>query len=524
MIAPPPDQAARDAIIAERERNVVVIAGAGTGKTKTIIDRAVALLAPQAAAELPIDIRRMALITFTRRAAGELRFRIREHLLRELEESARTDATRTDRLRSALANLDAAFIGTIHGFADRLLRLRPVEAQLSPAYTLVEDNAELVRETFWRLRRAAEAGTLHAALGAFGTTLPPALIDEAAGTLRAAVRAGLQMERAENAFGQLASLEGTLARMIDTRDVDVELPPIPDPELAAACGAVQRLRDMLATMRGDGLGHRRVRRIVGALLHLHAAEEPAEAVRVVLEALRGRQLYKGRDFNDDTCGFSIYKAIYAERPIRDSLAEKLRGPHRWLATRLVRLFPLVRAMYDRVKAEHEVVDYLDLLINLRNLLRDNRAARQFYQSLFDHVFVDEFQDTDPLQCEIVFYLCEDTRHAAATTRWDSLILAPGKLTIVGDPKQSIYRFRRADITMYGRAIECLLASGALEQRLDTNFRSRPELIRFFNLQLGKALGRSDGPAFDAQTGRANYEDLSPTATMPPGGIPVHILP
>src|SRR5262249_31804882 len=109
-------------------------------------------------------------------------------------------------------------------------------------------------------------------------------------------------------------------------------------------------------------------------------------------------------------------------------------------------------------------------------------------------------------------------------RWDSLILAPGKLTIVGDPKQSIYRFRRADITMYGRAIECLLASGALEQRLDTNFRSRPELIRFFNLQLGKALGRSDGPAFDAQTGRANYEHLSPTATMPPGGIAVHILP
>ena len=87
-----------------------------------------------------------------------------------------------------------------------------------------------------------------------------------------------------------------------------------------------------------------------------------------------------------------------------TLGDKLKGPHRWLATRLVRLFPVVGAMYERVKAEHEVVDYLDLLIKLRDLLRDDLDARRFYQGLFDHIFVDEFQDTDPLQCEIVFYL------------------------------------------------------------------------------------------------------------------------
>src|SRR2546426_10577061 len=127
---PPPDQAARAAIIHERAANVAVVAGAGTGKTKTIIDRAVELLAPTAASAAPVRIQRMALITFTRRAAGELRFRIREQLLRALEREARLENPRAGLLRDALANLDAAFIGTIHGFADRLLRLRPVEAAL----------------------------------------------------------------------------------------------------------------------------------------------------------------------------------------------------------------------------------------------------------------------------------------------------------------------------------------------------------------------------------------------------------
>jgi ATP-dependent helicase/nuclease subunit A len=517
----PRDQAARTAIIGERDGNVVVVAGAGTGKTKTIIERAVELLAPTQPGVAAVPIQRMVAITFTRRAAGELRFRVREHLLRELEREARRDSRRATRLRDALGNLDAAFIGTIHGFADRLLRLRPVEAALSPAYALIEDNSELVSETFLRLRRAAEAGTLRAALGRFGLHLPDALTDEAADTLRAALRAGLQMERTENTWGPVASVEATLARMIDTRDVDLVLSPIPDPGLAEARAGGERAAEMVRKMRGDSFGHRQLRRVVHALRRLDHVDDPAEAFRIVQEAQRGRLLYKGRDFNDDGFAWSIYSAIRPDSTKASSLAEKLKGPHRWLATRLVRLFPVVCAMYERVKSEHEVVDYLDLLIKLRDLLRGNREARRFYQDLFDHIFVDEFQDTDPLQCEIVFYLSE---HGTDADDWTRLRLAPGKLTIVGDPQQSIYRFRRADIMMYGQAVERLTANGALEQRLETNFRSRPELITFFNQQLARVLGKDDGAAFDPQTGRANYEELVPAATVPAGGVSVHVLP
>ncbi|HVN87299.1 MAG TPA: UvrD-helicase domain-containing protein [Candidatus Binatia bacterium] len=514
------DQGARAAIVSERARNVAVVAGAGTGKTKTIIDRTVELLAPRTAATTPVSIKRLAALTFTRRAAGELRFRIREQLLRELEHAARNADERVDQLRDALSNLDAAFIGTIHGFADRLLRLRPVEARLSPAYALVEDTSELVRETFVRMRRAAEAGTLADSLGVYAETLDSDLIREAADTLRAASRAGLQMARAESAYGPLPSVEAVLSSMIDTRDVEVALPPVPDPVLATVRAAADRFAQMVRTMRGRAFGHQQLRRLSHALRRLHESDDPAEAFRVVQEAWRGRTIYK-REFDDDQTGWSIYQAVRPDSSKPGSLAEQLRGPQRWLAVRLVRLFPVLKAMYERVKDEHEVVDYLDLLVKLRNVLRDRPEARRFYQGLFDHIFVDEFQDTDPLQCEIVFFLCEDGANAE---RWDTVHLVPGKLTIVGDPKQSIYRFRRADIVMYDDATQRLRAGGAFEARLNTNFRSRPELIDFYNQQLAKLLGRDSDRPVDAATGRAHYEPLTADPKLARTGVCVHVLP
>ena len=144
--APAPDQAQRDAAIRERERNVLIDAGAGTGKTSILVDRLVEMLAPSGGAPA-VPIERIAAITFTRKAAGELRLRIRERLLQELAEPG-VPAERDGHLRDALAGLDTAYVGTIHSFADRLLRLRPVEAGLSPAYEIAEDETALVRETF----------------------------------------------------------------------------------------------------------------------------------------------------------------------------------------------------------------------------------------------------------------------------------------------------------------------------------------------------------------------------------------
>src|SRR5439155_8071392 len=145
------DVPARTAAIAERRRNVLVDAGAGTGKTSLVVERFVDMVAPDGG-PAPIPIERLAAITFTRKAAGDLRLRIRERLLAALAQpglgAERSSQLRAAQLRAALAGLDTAYVGTIHSFADRLLHLRPIEAQLSPAYEIAEDDEALVHETF----------------------------------------------------------------------------------------------------------------------------------------------------------------------------------------------------------------------------------------------------------------------------------------------------------------------------------------------------------------------------------------
>ncbi len=156
-------------------------------------------------------------------------------------------------------------------------------------------------------------------------------------------------------------------------------------------------------------------------------------------------------------------------------------------------------MYEKVKARHRAVDQVDLLLKLRDLLRDHPPVRAGLQRLFRHVFVDEFQDTDPLQAEIVLYLCEDGAGAAS---WRDVKLAPGRLTVVGDPKQSIYRFRRADIAVYEAVRSIVLAGGGRAFSLTANFRSEPALIEHLNARHDALLGTvaAGGAPFDAEHG------------------------
>src|SRR5690348_2558508 len=188
----PPDQDQRDAAIAERYRNVLVDAGAGTGKTTILVNRLVELVAPSRDGRA-IPISRIAAITFTRKAAGELRLRIRERLLAELS-GAKPGTAREAQLREAIADLDTAYVGTIHSFADRLLRLRPVEAKLSPSYEISEDDEELVHEAFSILLHAVQNGTLAAELEYTGAVERG---DEATQTVLDALDAGLRADSLE---------------------------------------------------------------------------------------------------------------------------------------------------------------------------------------------------------------------------------------------------------------------------------------------------------------------------------------
>ncbi len=516
---PAPDQVQRDAAVQERRRNVLIDAGAGTGKTTILIDRLVEMLAPSTDAPA-VPIERMAAITFTRKAAGELRLRIRERILKEL---AAPDAApdRRDRLRDALAALDTAYVGTIHSFADRLLRLRPVEAELSPSYEIAEDEGDLVHETFELLLHAVQNGTLATELGERPAA---ARADEATWTVLAAVDAGILAESREMEFYTYHGLDGLVRGFIGERDV-----PPPDVEAAAfdAPAFGQAADEFIAAARrvsGRSQGARWLQRLAATLGRVRSAGEPLVPLRTIRQDLERipRKTGKRDWFGGDDGGWKLWKAFTEGDGTSAPLRERICGPlNRWLATRLARLFPVVVTLYEKVKARHRALDQLDLLVKLRDLLLRDFEVRRDFQQMFEHIFVDEFQDTDPLQAEIVLLLCE---REPVARRWDEVELRDGSLTLVGDPKQSIYRFRRADIGVYDRVRAVVARRDYLPITLSANFRSTPPLITWFNDRFERILGVSpDRRAFDPATGRVFHKELLP-GRAGAAGVAVHVLP
>lgn len=503
----PADQDARDEVVRERQRNVIIDAGAGTGKTSTLVRRLVNMVAPLDGAP-PVPIERIAAVTFTNRAAGELRLRIREELLEALGELP-AKASRAQALREALAGLDSAAIGTIHSFSDRLLRQKPVEAQLSPQYEIFEDEGALIGETVQILMRAADLEELPENLGPEWTDEKRELVREALGT---ALAADLKREDYEHEFGVSYGLEGLIAGFIRNRDVDVELPGLVPLDVASLRALSDELASLVGPLPNAYSGVRQLKGIAKRLADVLGEDEERRIVAGVLRVLAKPPDVSLRDsFQGDKDAWDVWNAFKGDNrknPVRDTgIRDDLLAPTRaWLASRLVQMCPIAIEVYERVKARHRALDQVDLLLKLRDLLESDRDSRCHYQSLFDHVFVDEFQDTDPLQAEIILYLCEAGANAE---RWEDVVLEPGKLTIVGDAKQSIYRFRRADVAMYDRVRRKIEESGALSRTLSTNFRSVRPLIDWLNGRFPEVLGPSPSPdvLFDASSGQVYYQPL-----------------
>lgn len=522
---PAPDQAERDAAIGARGVNVLVDAGAGTGKTTILVDRLVELVAPSDDAAAPLDLGRVAAITFTRKAAGELKLRIRQALLERLAGPG-LSGVRRDRLARALAQLDTAPVGTIHSFADRLLRLRPMEARLSPSYDIAEETADLHRETFDRLLHAVETGTL---AGEVAGLVPPEEARRAEAAFADALDAGIRAERRIHPWGEEPGLDRLVERLVETRDVPPVVPPPEAPDFARAAALVRELRGFLRKAAGDSKGVRILRSAAERLERAVATKDPISVLRELLR-IGEPDLKKGKDFDGDAGGWDAYQAWRGDDRTRGNVREgsirgELAAPFaRELARRLVAAAPVAVAIHERVKARRQVVDQVDLLLRLRDLLRDEPAVRAELQALFDHVLVDEFQDTDPLQAEIVLFLCEAGTSARSL---EDVRLAPGRLTVVGDPKQSIYRFRRADISVYARVREVVRAGPHLVARLTANFRSDPPLLWFLNGRFDELLGPpSEGSEpFDPDRGTVRNEPLragrAPREDSPP---PVELLP
>jgi hypothetical protein len=267
--------------------------------------------------------------------------------------------------------------------------------------------------------------------GPAAALVTPDLVAEAAETLRAATRGGLQMERSENLYGPVPSLEDIVARMIDTRDVRLALHEEPDPGLDAMHEARQEFEELAARVQGGGRGPRHVRAQIRALRRLGGIEDPAEAFAILKDALADRA--QRRDFSSsDRVTWWLYKTLTATSGAGDhppDLGERLRGPYRWLAARRA---PGTGGQ-GHVRPGQEGTSSSTISISWSScaILRDDRRAATLSGAVPAHLR-RRVQDTDPSSARSSS-ICE--KDGAEARDWGDAAL-PGRLT--RRSKQSIY--------------------------------------------------------------------------------------
>ncbi|MHC4107777.1 MAG: UvrD-helicase domain-containing protein, partial [Planctomycetota bacterium] len=441
-----PDATERRSIETELDTTMLVEAAAGTGKTTSLMKRMVALLA---AGLCPID--KMAAVTFTRKATAELRARFQVELERQAEQAAGTEKSR---LQAALGRIEQCFIGTIHSFCGRLLRERPIEAGVDVAFEELDEDAD------YRLRRAAwdqYVAELHAGSDPI-------------------------LRQLEDLGLELGDLEEQCVEYADFPDVGEWPAALCRVDAQLAEDARQALREYAAHMSQ-----------VAPTLPRHAGNDQLIALFQELpRRLRHTRLGHLRELMPIVDELHSCKVVLKEWPEgkdqgrreRDRLAtfvQTFADPllEQWRCTRYAPVINVFRGavkVYDRMRAERGALSYQDLLMKAADLLRDQPHIRTYFRGRFTHLLVDEFQDTDPIQAEVMLLLTADDPHLQD---WTECRPVAGSLFVVGDPKQSIYRFRRADIVTYNEVRRIIAACGRVVP-LTANFRSLAPLIEWIN--------------------------------------------
>ncbi len=517
-----PDQAARAAIANALDDTLVVEAAAGTGKTTELVNRIVRILA-----EGKAQVQNIVAVTFTEKAAGELKLRLREAL-----DAARQKAGSSEPLNAALAGLEEAHVSTIHGFCAELLRERPVEARVDPLFTvLTEPQAE-------RLFDEAFGAWLQTELHA-----PPEGIRRA---LRRSVWQGFGATREETPIDRLRRAAWELAQWRDFHGAWTRRPFERD---AAIEHAIEQVRAFAALSDCPSYAKDPLFLDTAAARHLTAEIAMQRDFHVKVDATESPRAEGSRSFRlqpEETADYDGWEARLVDlsrdrnfcraRPGRgpgyrqgvtraqvQSAHEALRATldqfrlaaDADLAAALQRELSGAIERYEHLKARAGALDFLDLLLKARDLVTGNAGVRRGFQTRFTHIFVDEFQDTDPLQAEILLLLAASD---PAATDWRTIEPVPGRLFIVGDPKQSIYRFRRADVGIYREVCRRLEACGARRVQLTTSFRSVPEIQAFVNAAFAPVMTGDDA------TLQAEYVPLAPSRPPLNGRPAVIALP
>ncbi len=468
------DQAARHRIASDLDSTLFVQAGAGSGKTRALVERVIALIGSGVAME------NIAAITFTEKAGAELRDRIRDRL----HSPDTRDALGAAAAEAALRQLDGAAVGTLHSFAQRLLSEHPVEAGLPPSVEVLDDiGSQIEFDLRWR-------------------DFLDVLLDEPA---MGPTLLGLEVQKVR--LSQIRALAVQLNENWDRLESwdshhEPDLPPVDVTEALRALDLLVGIR-AFCTDPGDKLLARidTIAKHRSRLLALTGEAVPTEAVAADrtdrIEALlalerecKGTNLGKAGSWDGQ-----VQNARDGIRRLKVVCAQALRSAAEAALRRLVARLATFTLSAAEERRARGCLEFHDLLVRARQVLRHDTHGPAVRAALRDHyrcLLIDEFQDTDPIQVELAALLgCGDP--APATARWAEMVPDPGRLFFVGDPKQSIYRFRRADIATFLEARDW--TSGQDRGRIEglaTNFRSTRPIIDWVNAVFGELIQPMEG--------------------------------
>ncbi len=459
----------------DTRRNLVIEAGAGTGKTTAIVAEVLKLMLGHE----ELDPERIVLMTFTEKAAGEIADRIRGALEEladrlaaggwRLSEASEHESTADpiawpldsphplvvlddpERARRAiahhLANIDRLRSQTIHSFCQALLRTFPIEAGLDPQFKIIEG-----------FERSLLYGQLY-----------DAWLDEET-RVHPSEEAVHEWDLLFAHSGYLFLIRNLILTLIERRDLlgetdydfgnfEVDVEPLLEKALLWIRRDSATCKDLAATRVAE---------------YVRGAERPrsADPIEEWVEYLQPIASTI-RDIKLPGCGplKEPMTTLRAGGP-GVSIADLLIAHRAGMA--LVSLTRRFLAWLDEEKRKLGVVDFDDLLLRTLALLGDPHVLARA-RAQFDFIFVDEFQDTDRTQARIVDLLARDGSGA----------YVPGKTIVVGDPKQSIYGFRRADPETYYRMTESLATAGAERRMLADQYRSDPPLIEVVNAMFAR---------------------------------------
>ena len=502
-----PDLDARRRAVSDFETNLVVLAGAGTGKTSLLVERVL-----NAIGSGHVDLRELAAITFTERAAAEMRLRVAEGLAALLaaargerepapdEPAARALAWLVDvgkhardaigrRALEALERMDRARIQTLHAFASELLRDHPLEAGVDPGFRIdTGEQAAVLRREQWERFLARELGAgaarrelWHRVLSSFELrdvaeaaaelsefSVPPELLDPSAAHPAPHELLGREARRLGDA------LDALLARARGLTETQSARLPL--------------LVAILRTFADEGLAAFR-----------EAADRPA--ARLLFDRDRPKSGVKLSGVDRDELESAVKSAF--------AFAKSLRKIDERATRELVEAVAPFALEFREELSRRGWVNFDGLLVLARDLLRDHPDVRSKMKRRLRMLLVDELQDTDPLQYEIVLYLAE-REDEAVSDAWTAR-LRPGALFVVGDPKQSIYRFRGADYTALGRVVE-RIGAGEAPLVLSANFRSVPGIVDPINRLFEPAASKVWKPSDYQPT----YEPIAAVRASEPG--------